>query len=69
MNYSLTQAGNLTALAGFIVLIAKAFKPELAISESEITTILASIGSIVGIIISWIGRYRAGGVTKVGFKR
>ena len=65
--YSLTQAGNITALAGVLALILKAFNVDIA--ESEIVTLLSGIVAVLGIVISWVGRYRKGDLTLGGFKK
>lgn len=65
--YSLTQAGNITALAGVIGLIFNLFKID--IDQSELVEVLSAIVSVAGIVISWVGRYRQGDVTLGGFKK
>lgn len=66
--YSLTQAGNLIKLisALFVLIGARPF------SEGEINALLIVIGMIgefSGFFMSWIGRFRAGGITFGGFKK
>lgn len=65
--YSLTQAGNITALAGVIGLIFNLFKID--IDQSELVEVLSAIVSVTGIIISWVGRYRQGDISLGGFKK
>ena len=65
-NYSLTQAGNYSALISLIVLFAPKFG--LTISESELTTLVAAIISIIGILTSIYGRYRHGDINILGVK-
>ena len=61
--YSLTQGGNLIVIAGLLAEVVKIiFGYDIA--PGEIEKLL--IG--VGVVISWIGRYRSGGITKLGFK-
>lgn len=64
MNYSLTQGGNLTALAGLTVLILKnVFQFEVATDE------VSQIIIAMGIVLSWVGRYRKGDITLGGFRK
>lgn len=65
-SYSLTQAGNYSVLISLIVLLAPKFG--VTISESEVTTIVAGVISIIGVLISIYGRYRQGDVTILGVK-
>ena len=62
--YSLTQGGNLTALAGLIATLLKSFFGIELVPDSVEKVLIA-----VGIIISWIGRYRKGDLTVVGFRK
>lgn len=64
--YSLTQAGNLTAIAGAIVIVLKLVGVD--VPAEDVATVLAAIAIIAGPIISWIGRYRQGDVSVAGFK-
>jgi hypothetical protein len=65
--YSLTQAGNLTALVGLLAMILKYF--HINISEDEVQAVIGGIMTLSGIIISWIGRYRQGDIKLSGFKK
>ena len=65
--FSLTQSGNLTALVGLIVMLLKLFNVNIA--ETEIQSFIGAFVVIVGIIISWVGRWRAGGLYLSGFRR
>jgi len=64
--FSLTQSGNLTALVGLIVMLLKLFNVNIA--ETEIQSFIGAFVVIVGIIISWIGRYRKGDLKLSGFR-
>ena len=65
--YSLTQAGNLTALAGFIVMVLRHYRFDIA--EQEVVALLGGIATIIGIAVSWYGRYRTGDLTLGGFRK
>jgi cell division protein FtsX len=67
MNYSLTQAGNLTALVGVVMFLLNHFG--IAIPEDELLAVVTGIASVVGILISWIGRYRKGDLTIAGTRK
>jgi hypothetical protein len=56
--YSLTQAGNLVALAGVIGLILNKFN--INIAPGEIETVLTAAIAIIGLATSWYGRWRQG---------
>jgi ABC-type Mn2+/Zn2+ transport system permease subunit len=60
--FSLTQAGNLTAIAGILGSI-------LDIPATEIETIVASLVTVIGILLSWYGRFRKGDITILGFRK
>lgn len=62
-SYSLTQGGNLAALVGLINIVLKYFN--ISIASDEVSTILIGIG----IVISWIGRYRQGDLKLSGFRK
>lgn len=65
--YSLTQTGNVTVIAGLLVTVLNYFKVSIAQPELE-----AFIGAVIiagGVIASWIGRYRKGDLTKLGFRK
>ena len=66
--FSLTQSGNLAVAAGFIVMILRHYRIEF-ISESEIIAVLGGLAVAVGVVVSWVGRYRAGGIDKLGFRK
>ena len=66
-NFSLTQTGNLTALIGVVMFALRYF--EINIAQEEIQALLAAGLSFFGIILSWIGRYRKGDLTKLGFRK
>ena len=61
-NFSLTIAGVLVAVGGSILL-------KLGFSETCSNEIVQLTPVIVGGIMSWIGRVKAGGVSLSGFKK
>lgn len=65
--YSLTQAGNLTALAGAVVILLKLFGVE--IPAEDVATVLSAIAIVAGPLVSWIGRYRIGDLSVGGFRK
>ena len=65
-NFSLTQSGNLTVIIGMIMLILKYF--QINIAEEEIQILIGGVLAVAGVVVSWIGRYRAGGITLGGFR-
>jgi hypothetical protein len=67
VNYSVTQAGNITALIGVLSLLANAFNVNVAREEIELA--VGAIASIVGLAISWYGRYRQGDLRVSGARR
>lgn len=71
MKYSLTQAGNLGQLVSVILLIVGFTKDpgEAQTTAEAIVTTIGAIGYIFSFLSAWIGRYRAGDVTPLGFKK
>lgn len=65
--YSLTQGGNLVVIAGFIVMVARHYRLEIA--EQEVVAVLGGIATAVGILMSWYGRFRQGDITIGGWKK
>lgn len=66
-SYSTTQATNLVALAGIVVLIASKLGVELG--EGEVQTFIGAAVALYGVVANWIHRYRKGDVTLGGFTR
>ena len=62
--YSLTQGGNLIALSGLISKIVNLIFG-IDIIPSEIEALLIAIG----IVVSWIGRFRIGDISLAGFRK
>lgn len=67
MNYSLTQTGNLTAFIGVLYIILQ--KIGIDVGQSELEQVAGAVVVIVGIITSWVGRYRKGDLTISGFRK
>ena len=65
--YSLTQGGNLTAIVGFIVLVLRHY--QIGITDTEVAALLGGAITAIGIIISWIGRYKKGDLFLSGFRK
>jgi len=66
-NYSLTQSGNLGAIIGVVMLILNHYQVNIA--EAEVTALIAGVLSVLGILTSWLGRYRKGDLTVGGFRK
>jgi len=66
-NYSLTQTGNVAALAGLVTLIANHFGWRIA--SAEVESLIGAAIVLVGIVASWIGRYRVGDLTIGGSRK
>jgi len=64
MNFSLTQIGNYVALIAFILGLLK-----VNISTEEISRFVEAGAVVVGLVVSWVGRYRQGDITALGFKK
>lgn len=65
--FSVTQAGNITALIGVLSLLANVFK--LNIAREEIEAVVGAVAAIVGIAVSFYGRYRQGDLKVSGFRK
>ena len=63
----MTQAGNYTALISILVAILAHYGVK--VEESELTTIITNIITVVGVLVSIYGRYRHGDVTLLGIKK
>ena len=61
MKYSLTQGGILVAVAG--TLLTQVF------TEGCSEEIISNIPLVIGGMTAWIGRFRKGDVTPLGFRR
>lgn len=66
-NYSQTYAANITALAGFIVLMLNQFHIT-GIDQSGLEIVIGSLLSLGGFIWQFVQRYKKGGVTPLGSK-
>lgn len=65
--FSTTQAANITALVGVIVLILNHF--HVNIGSDEISGVIGGVVTVVGIIVNWINRYKKGDITIAGFHK
>ena len=61
MNYSLTFASLIVAVLGWLGVSHIA-------TQSEVATVIGNLLQIGGMLVAFYGRYRAGGVTKLGVK-
>ena len=67
MSYSTTQASNIGAFVGVIILILAQFNIE--IGTEELTTLIGASISVIAIISNWIHRYKKGDITLGGVKK
>jgi len=67
MNYSTTQASNIAAFVGLLVLVLQHFN--IKIGSDELTTFIGAVLAAGGIIRNWIHRYRQGDITLGGFRK
>lgn len=65
--YSTTQASNITVVVGLIVLILNHF--HVNIGSDEISAVIGAGIAIVGVIVSWVNRYKKGDLTAGGFRK
>lgn len=65
--YSTTQASNIVAIAGVVVLVLKQFHVQ--VGSDEVATLLGALITAAGIIWNFVHRYKQGGVTPLGFKK
>lgn len=65
--YSTTQASNITALVGVIILILNHFK--INIASEELESVIGAGITVVGIVWNWIHRYQNGDITLSGFRK
>ena len=64
MNFSLTQSGNLVVLLGFILKVLG-----VEIGTEEVTKFVEAALVLIGLIVSWVGRWRKGDLTILGFRK
>lgn len=62
-NYSLTYIGTIVLFLSFIVKLLN-----LNIGNAELTTTVETIAAIIGALLAFIGRYRLGGITRLGMR-
>ncbi len=67
MDYSTTQAGNIAAIAGLLVMIASHFGYTF-ITTAEVASIIGALLTVGGIVVSWIDQVKSGHTTVAGFK-
>ena len=64
---SMTQSGNMIALVAFLGLILS--KYGVNVSAADLTTIIAGLAVLGGIVTSFVGRYRHGDISLLGVKQ
>ncbi len=67
MNYSTTQATNITTLVSVLVLILGHFN--IGIAQEEVSELVAGSIAVISIVHSWVNRYKKGDITLGGFKK
>ena len=65
--YSMTQSGNIVVFVGIVGMILRHYR--IVIPEDEITALIVGATALVGLVVSWIGRYRKGDLTLGGFRK
>jgi len=69
-NFSLTQSGNIVSLVSLLVLVADKFGLLITGDEAQvIVNGIAAILTLVGILISFYGRWRKGDLTAFGTRK
>jgi hypothetical protein len=63
---SMTQSGNMIALVAFLGLVLS--KYGVNVSAADLTTIIAGLAVLGGIVTSFVGRYRHGDISLLGVK-
>ncbi len=66
-DYSVTQAANIGAFVGMIMLLLNYFK--INITQEEVQTLLGAAITLGSIIVSFINRYRKGDIKLSGVKK
>lgn len=66
-SFSTTQATNLTALVGVIVMILNHFN--INIGSEELMAVIGAGMTIFGIVMNWYHRFSKGDLTLGGFRR
>ena len=67
MNYSMTQAGNLTAFAALIVFVFRMFNFDVA--HSDMLDLVNAVAIAGGIVVSYVGRFRKGDLKVTGGRK
>lgn len=67
MNFSTTQASNIAAIAGFVVLILNHFN--INIGSDEVSMFIGGVFAVAGVIVNWVNRYKKGDLTVAGFRK
>jgi hypothetical protein len=65
--YSTTQTGNLVALAGLLATVLNYFNVN--ITSDELQALIGAAAILVGVVTSWVGRYKKGDLTIGGFRK
>lgn len=63
----MTQSGNIVVFVGIVGMILRHYR--IVIPEDEITALIVGATALVGLVVSWIGRYRKGDLTLGGFRK
>ena len=66
-NFSVTQASNLTAIIGVIMLLLNAMKVN--VTQEEVQTLIGGLLSVAGIIASFWNRYSKGDLRILGGRK
>ena len=66
-NFSTTQASNLTAVVGVLVLILNYFK--INIGSDELMALVGASITLASIVVNFVNRYKEGDLTVSGFRK
>jgi hypothetical protein len=66
-SFSTTQASNIAAFVGLVVLILNHF--HVNIGSDEVSAFVGAVITLGGIVVSWVNRYQQGDLTVAGFRK
>lgn len=67
MQYSISQAGNIAAVAGILSMVAAHYGLSF-ITTADIQTLVGGVLVVGGVLISWYDQYKSGLTTATGFR-
>lgn len=67
MNYSTTQAANLSAILGVVMILLNYFK--INIAQEELQALIGGVLAVGGILLNWYHRWSKGDLKLSGFRK